>query len=133
MRTPDLERCGLISGPACIGQTIHPITNCAVDPRRAFSMAPRELIAAFARMEAAGESLTAIYHSHPHGRASPSASDVAQAHYRDAGYLIGAWGIGERGIGARGSGCLQLRGFRWTGTKASGKFLEVGLEVVQPD
>lgn len=117
--TPDLERCGLISGPGRVGQTIHPIPNCAADPKRAFSMAPEELIAAFARIEAAGETLTAIYHSHPNGRASPSASDVAQAHYREAGYLIGVWT----------SGALQIRGFRWAAANAAAGFVEVEVAI----
>ncbi len=118
-RTPHLERCGLISGKRGIGRTIHLIPNCAADPRRAFMMAPDALIAAFARIEAAGETLTAIYHSHPNGPAMPSASDVAQAHYRDAGYLIGAWE----------SGGLEVRGFRWTETDTAERFIEVRVEV----
>jgi proteasome lid subunit RPN8/RPN11 len=39
-------------------------------------------------MEAAGLDLAAIFHSHPNGPAEPSATDVAQAYYPEAAYLI---------------------------------------------
>ena len=39
-------------------------------------------------MEHKGESLLGIYHSHPHGAAAPSETDIAQAAYPEAAQVI---------------------------------------------
>ena len=50
-----------------------------------------------------GEELFAIYHSHPHAPATPSATDLQQAAYPTALYLI---------ISLNTKGVLELQGFR---------------------
>lgn len=62
--------------------------NVAPTPRTRYVIAPREQLAAFREMDAAGEDLVAIYHSHPATEPRPSATDVAEAHYPDAIYLL---------------------------------------------
>ena len=51
-------------------------------------MDPREQLAAFRDMDANGEDLVAIYHSHPASQAYPSPTDRAESHYPDAVYVL---------------------------------------------
>jgi proteasome lid subunit RPN8/RPN11 len=51
-------------------------------------MDPKEQLAAFKDMEAAGLDLIGIYHSHTHTTAYPSRTDAAKAYYPDALYVI---------------------------------------------
>lgn len=63
------------------------LTNRAPTPQTRFFADPQELIAALSGADAQGETLLAVYHSHPDGAAFPSKADVAAAHY-DAALLI---------------------------------------------
>lgn len=49
---------------------------------------PREQLAAFREMDAAGEELFGIYHSHPASVPFPSPTDRAEAYYPDAVYVL---------------------------------------------
>lgn len=49
---------------------------------------PREQLAAFRSMDAAGEDLVGIYHSHPASVPYPSPTDRAEAFYPDAVYVL---------------------------------------------
>lgn len=60
----------------------------AESPRTRYLMAPRDQLAAFRSMDEAGEDLLAIYHSHPATEPRPSATDVAEARYPDAVYVL---------------------------------------------
>jgi proteasome lid subunit RPN8/RPN11 len=42
----------------------------------------------FRELRASGESLVAIYHSHPAGEATPSPRDVAEAYHPDSAHVI---------------------------------------------
>jgi len=53
-----------------------------------YRMDPQEQFAAIKAMEAKGQDLIAIYHSHPQTPAYPSKTDVARAYYPDSYYLI---------------------------------------------
>ena len=57
-----------------------PVTRYTIDPR--------EQLRAFRDMEAKGEDLVAIYHSHPITQPYPSPTDRAEAHYPDAFYVL---------------------------------------------
>jgi len=46
------------------------------------------LIAVLRDLRDVGETLIAIYHSHPHGPPEPSSTDVARAYYPEAAHLI---------------------------------------------
>jgi proteasome lid subunit RPN8/RPN11 len=83
------EGCGLIAGikPSLVGGRFIPVTNTAPSASE-FEMDPAELIKALREMRNAGEELVAIYHSHPHGPARPSKTDVQRAFYPDAAHLI---------------------------------------------
>ena len=53
-----------------------------------FEMDPAELTNTLRDLRNSGEELAAIYHSHPHGPARPSSSDIQRAKYPKAAHLI---------------------------------------------
>jgi proteasome lid subunit RPN8/RPN11 len=85
------EACGLLSGQIEAGiyrvATVIPATNELHSPVR-YRIDPHEQIAAFNLMDAQGLELVGIYHSHPAGPPGPSATDIAEAFYPEAVYLI---------------------------------------------
>jgi proteasome lid subunit RPN8/RPN11 len=84
------ECCGLIGGDED-GQarTIYPLRNVAADKIVSYEAAPEDLFAAQRQMRERGESLLAIYHSHPRSlEPEPSATDVRLAYYPRAIYFI---------------------------------------------
>ena len=103
-----LEICGLIGGrrQAASNQLIasrcYPIPNIADNPQRRYIMEPGSQIKALRDMRTHNEELFAIYHSHPSSAAEPSATDLAEAAYPEALYLI---------ISLNTRGVLELRGF----------------------
>jgi len=54
----------------------------------AYFMDPKEMLAAFKDMRERQLDLAAIYHSHTHSPAYPSATDIGLAYYPEAAYLI---------------------------------------------
>lgn len=99
---PETEACGLVSARDGVASHIYPITNIAEDKQRHFELDPAQQIKAMKTMREANEELFAIYHSHPHAPAEPSASDIQQSSYPDALYLI---------ISLDTKGVLEMRGF----------------------
>ena len=81
------EACGLVGGQDERAGRLCPVENVLHSPV-AFEMAPLQQIRAMLALEEEGLELIAIYHSHPHGPARPSASDVAQAYYPEAVQVI---------------------------------------------
>lgn len=81
------EACGLVGGRAGRAIRLYPVENVLHSPV-AYEMEPRQQVQAMLDMEAAGEELLAIYHSHPHGPAWPSPTDRRQAYYPDTAYII---------------------------------------------
>lgn len=89
------EGCGLLAvSPERVAVRFYPGDNLDASPKR-FTMDPAVVIAAFKDMEAAGWRLGAIVHSHPRTPASPSATDLREAHYPAALMLIGSFESGE--------------------------------------
>jgi [CysO sulfur-carrier protein]-S-L-cysteine hydrolase len=84
------EGCGLLAGHWSdrTATALYAIVNQATNPQTQFLMLPSQQIAAFLEIEAAGMDLLAIYHSHPHGPATPSAADMVQAYYPDVLQLV---------------------------------------------
>jgi proteasome lid subunit RPN8/RPN11 len=62
--------------------------NVHPQPTSRYVIDPREQLAAFRSMDAAGEQLLGIYHSHPVSQPYPSPTDRAEAHYTDAVYVL---------------------------------------------
>ncbi|NIS80268.1 MAG: hypothetical protein GTO14_08675 [Anaerolineales bacterium] len=83
------EACGFLFGSGGKVRVVIPVTNIDHSPFR-FRMDPKEQIEAMFRMEAEGYELIAIFHSHPRGPQGPSETDVAEAAYPEAFYLVWA-------------------------------------------
>jgi proteasome lid subunit RPN8/RPN11 len=115
-RSPEAEVCGLVSIDRDGLARTYPVANVAEHPGALFQMDPKGQIEALRRIRVGGESLFAIYHSHPHGPALPSERDLQEAAYREALYLIVS--LDTRGV-------LEMRGFRLSGQGVEA----VGLEV----
>jgi len=114
--SPETEVCGLIAGRGGVPDTVYPIANVADTPDRLFAMEPAAQIEAMRQMRESGEELFAIYHSHPHAPAEPSARDLEEAAYPEALYLI---------VSLDTKGVLEMRGFRLH----DGEVARVDLEV----
>jgi len=100
-RSAPAECVGILSGN---GQTItgwHPLANTANDSRK-FLADPQGQIELMRELRQSGREVCAIYHSHPDAPPRPSASDLAEAYYQEALYLI---------ISLATDGCLELEGW----------------------
>ncbi|MET0361887.1 MAG: M67 family metallopeptidase [Sphingobium sp.] len=73
------EICGLLLGGQGRVDTFLASANVAADPARRFEIDPAVLIAAHRAARHGGPAIVGCYHSHPSGRAVPSAADAAQA------------------------------------------------------
>src|SRR5579864_5826785 len=85
---PLKECCGLLAGRSALITEVIPATNAAVDPPRAYEIAPEELFKLIRKIRAARLELLGIYHSHPAGENRPSARDIERAFYPAAAYFI---------------------------------------------
>lgn len=101
-QTGALECCGLVAGRDGAATRIIRCANVATSPAVRYRIEPREQLAAFRAMDAAGEELLAIYHSHPASEPYPSATDRAEAFYPAAVYVLVSLRAGE----------VEMRGYR---------------------
>ena len=111
------EACGLLGGPPGQVERVYCIENVFHSPV-AYFMDPIAQVQAMLEIEAAGWDVCGIFHSHPSGPPVPSATDVAQALYPEAVYVIAS------PDSAQG---WALRGF----LIEAGTVREVALEVVE--
>jgi [CysO sulfur-carrier protein]-S-L-cysteine hydrolase len=80
------EGCGLLVGRTAAERFI-PMKNLS-DNYENYEIDPSELIRAFRDLRMSGEKFLAVYHSHPHGPAEPSRTDIDKAYYPEAAHLI---------------------------------------------
>jgi len=80
------ECCGLLIGKQIIERVV-PMRSIPPDPD-AYYMDPEQQIDVFTNMQATGEQLLGIYHSHPKGPVKPSGMDLQLAFHPDALYVI---------------------------------------------
>lgn len=73
------ECCGLLFGAPEWIDSAQPCVNIASAPLRTFEIDPAALIAAERAARSGGPVLVGHYHSHPNGRAEPSARDAIDA------------------------------------------------------
>lgn len=99
--------------------TVHPAPNAAGSPYR-FELDPSDLVRIVHAIEAAGDEIVSIFHSHPASAAIPSATDLREARY-DVVHLI----ADMRDPGA--AAASALRGWR---IGPDGTCSEVELEVI---
>ena len=81
------ECCGMVGGSDGEARTVHRAENAEASPLR-YSIDAREQFRLMREIEAAGENLLAIYHSHTKSAAYPSQTDVNLAGWPEAVYLI---------------------------------------------
>ncbi len=81
------EACGILGGGAGQPNIVIPIENVYHSPVR-YRMDPQAQWDAFQCLEKEGLELMGIYHSHPSGPEEPSLTDVRQAYYPEAFYII---------------------------------------------
>jgi len=114
--SPELEICGLLGGIDGRALNCYPVTNQATDPSHRYRMDPSQQIEAMRQMREAGEELIAIYHSHPDAPALPSITDINEANYPEAIYLI---------VSLNTTGVLEMTAF----TIRDGQAQELTLEL----
>lgn len=114
--SPDREICGLVSAQSNQALRCIPVSNVAEQPERLFAMDPAQQIDAMRQMRERGESLFAIYHSHPTGPAEPSSTDIEQAGYPEVLHLI---------VSLNTKGVLELKGYQFDDGKAAAVHLEI--------
>ena len=81
------EACGLVGGVQRRAMQVYPVANALHSPVR-YRMEPQEQVRIFLDLEKIGWELLAIYHSHPAGPDHPSPTDLAEAAYPEAIYMI---------------------------------------------
>jgi len=100
------ECCGLVGGAGDAAATIYRAENAEKSPFR-YSIAPREQLDLMNRIEAAGEEIVGIYHSHTRTAAYPSQTDINLAvGWPDSVYFI---------VSLENPDEPYVRGFRITG------------------
>jgi len=114
--SPDTEVCGLITAKQGRPQRCIPVPNVSDQPQRLFAMDPKSQIDALRNVREQNEELFGIYHSHPHSSAEPSDTDLDQAGYPEALYVI---------VSLNTKGVLEMRGFRLNKGKAERVQLEI--------
>jgi proteasome lid subunit RPN8/RPN11 len=82
------EVCGLIAGQNGRPVRLFRIQNTAENPTRRYYMEPHAQLRVLRELEEQGWELLAIYHSHPASENYPSRTDVAEAFYPEAYYII---------------------------------------------
>ncbi|WP_235902765.1 M67 family metallopeptidase [Sandarakinorhabdus oryzae] len=90
--TPDVEVCGLLLGTGGRVERLVPARNVAHDPARSFEIDPATLLATHREARGTGLAVIGHWHSHPNGRAEPSARDAARATENGQIWLIIAAG-----------------------------------------
>jgi proteasome lid subunit RPN8/RPN11 len=75
-----IEACGLLAGKQDTVEAVLKVRNAEQSPVR-FRMDPQDQFNAFEWIEAKGLELIGIYHSHPSGPETASATDIAEAAY----------------------------------------------------
>ncbi len=82
------EACGIIGGVGSRVYEVIPARNIAGNPQQHYQIDERDLTNALFKLEKAGMSIIAFYHSHPAGDFRPSTTDIEQAYYPDTAYII---------------------------------------------
>ncbi len=81
------ECCGMVGGVDGEARTVYRAENAEASPLR-YSIGARDQFRLMREIEAAGEDLVGIYHSHTKSAAHPSQTDVNLAGWPGAVYLI---------------------------------------------
>jgi len=82
------EACGLLGGRDGQVESIAVVPNASRSPQSSFEMERQPMVDCIIQFQRSGQEVVAIYHSHPQNEAIPSETDIAQATWPDAIYLI---------------------------------------------
>lgn len=82
------EACGILAGKDGRITRVYRVMNVSANPRNGYFMNPREQVAIFKDISLTGTELLGFYHSHPNGKAFPSAKDIDHAYYPDITQVI---------------------------------------------
>jgi [CysO sulfur-carrier protein]-S-L-cysteine hydrolase len=110
------EACGFLAGSEGLVSHHYPVASLLAS-RTAYQMEPAAQLEALQEIEAHGRELLAIYHSHPHTPARPSARDRQQWHYPEAAMIIVSLVERQR---------PQIRAYRFQ----AGRFIDCPLAIV---
>jgi proteasome lid subunit RPN8/RPN11 len=119
-RDPSREVCGLVLRSATGRLRLVPVANGSATPATAFELEPAALLARYRQMDAAGDQLEAIYHTHPSGGATLSSRDVEGA-LQDGRPLQP--GVEQVVIALRHGRAVEIRAHRWGGAGYLGRRL----------
>lgn len=81
------EACGILAGKNSVVEKVYEMTNIE-NSTVSYEMDSREQFQVMKQLRNDRNNMVAIYHSHPHSPAYPSARDVNLAFYSDAAYVI---------------------------------------------
>ncbi|HLH27404.1 MAG TPA: M67 family metallopeptidase [Acidimicrobiales bacterium] len=81
------EACGFLGGRDGVAEKLYPLTNAAASPVF-YKPDDREMLAALRDIDDSGLEVSCIFHSHVATKAYPSPTDIREAHYPDAVFLI---------------------------------------------
>lgn len=109
------ECCGLVAAKDGVATTVHRAINAAASPLR-YEIDSQDYLRIYKLIDAAGEDVGAIYHSHTRSAAYPSQTDINLALWPEALYIIVSLAAGEP----------DVKAFRIVDRKVE----EVALEVV---
>lgn len=121
-----LEACGLLAGKDESVSEVYSISNEARSPVR-YRMDPIGQLHAFNQMEADGLELLGIFHSHPSGPESPSATDIAEAAYPVVQIIWSRSNLQKKEATLQAASSWHIRGF-WI---ENGKSSEISLQITQ--
>jgi len=82
-----LEVCGILGGCGSVVQSHYPLTNTDASNEH-FMMEPKQQFAVVKALRAQGQTMAAIYHSHPESPARPSREDIRLALTPNVCHLI---------------------------------------------
>ncbi len=81
------EACGVLAGKEGRPVKFFPMANADASPV-SYRLDPKEQLRVFDQIEDEGWDLVAIFHTHTHSEAYPSETDLRQAFYPEAIYLV---------------------------------------------
>lgn len=119
LNAPNAEICGLIASLDGKPNQCYPVSNVSTKPQSRFQLDPTQQVAAFRHIREHGQTLFAIYHSHPSTPATPSVADIEQMNYPDALTLI---------ISLHTTGTLQMRAYRFI----DNAFQAINVNIAEP-
>ena len=81
------ECCGILAGKDGRTERLYRMVNAEASPYR-YRMDPKELLRVYREIDDLGWDIVAIYHSHTHSEAYPSATDIRLATWPEARYIL---------------------------------------------